>query len=233
MKNVKKVLAATALSGAVLIGAGFGTYSWFTTSATVDGNITNGTLKITNQTPSGKVFSKEKFAPSQATYGSILAFKNTGNLDQVGKATYTATLTDAEDMNNVDLSKYSIIQIAVKYNSEPKNAIQLFTKYLDERTSNLTSNSLMAPQKPTFEGAVEVLEQELVNNSMNSLAANSKKESDIVDESKFWSTKPGQVIYVSHIAVLKSDAGNAYQGAKYNATFTINGKQTDARADWK
>jgi spore coat-associated protein N len=94
MKNVKKVLAATALSGAVLVGAGFGTYSWFTSSSNASGTIENGTLELNeNANVEGDFFDRQLFAPSNNEVSEPVTFENTGSLLMVVDLNYVDSVT--------------------------------------------------------------------------------------------------------------------------------------------
>lgn len=68
MKNVKKALIGTALAGTLAVGAGFGTYSWFTSHAAVTGEVQNSQLKIEGSGFSEFTFERDAFtrlAPSR------------------------------------------------------------------------------------------------------------------------------------------------------------------------
>lgn len=69
MKNVKKALIGTALAGTLAVGAGFGTYSWFTSHAAVTGEVQNSQLKIEGSGFSKFTFERDAFtrlAPSRS-----------------------------------------------------------------------------------------------------------------------------------------------------------------------
>ena len=46
MKTVKKALLATSLAGALVVSAGYGTYSWFTSSTSAMGTIDTGNYRL-------------------------------------------------------------------------------------------------------------------------------------------------------------------------------------------
>ncbi|MGW8786569.1 hypothetical protein [Heyndrickxia sporothermodurans] len=70
MKKMKKALLGTTLVGALVVSAGFGTYSWFTSETNASGQIANGSLQLNNgQNITEKIIDGVDFAPSQLKYG--------------------------------------------------------------------------------------------------------------------------------------------------------------------
>lgn len=84
MQKMKKALLGTAIAGALVVGAGAGTYSWFNASYTASGAITNHTLTINNSTTATQnlVFGEKMLAPGRDV-SDQLKFENTGSMDQI------------------------------------------------------------------------------------------------------------------------------------------------------
>ena len=114
MKKIQKALLATSMAGALVVSAGYGTYSWFTSSTKADGAINNGTLSVNNgQAITTPLFAGEKFAPSQVVYGDFVTLDNTGDLDQILKVNYSSSVDKAS------ADPYKIYYMAFKYTVKP------------------------------------------------------------------------------------------------------------------
>ena len=145
MNKVKKALIGTALVGSLVVGAGFGTYSWFTSNATVSGSVDNAVIKISPETETlnFKVIDNEKLAPSRTAFSKYVNLKNHSSEDTWLTIDFKSELSGGE--SGADLSAYrSASVIRVNYLSWPvgpvrealdKHAIQ---KILD---SEITSQS--------------------------------------------------------------------------------------------
>ncbi|SDI33726.1 camelysin. Metallo peptidase. MEROPS family M73 [Alteribacillus persepolensis] len=100
MKKTKKALIATTLAGAVAVGAGFGTFSWFTDSQSTDGEITAGTLTL-NDLSEYTVFSEgnmqpidPEITPDLITEGENITVENTGSLEMVPRLQLDVEIKD-------------------------------------------------------------------------------------------------------------------------------------------
>ncbi|WP_096156678.1 TasA family protein [Bacillus sp. FJAT-45066] len=81
MKNMKKVLGTTALAGAILIGGGFGTYSYFSDQMETSGSVQAGSLFFERDGFTDKnVFEAVNIAPEKVVVGELLEIKNSGSL---------------------------------------------------------------------------------------------------------------------------------------------------------
>ncbi|WP_100373750.1 hypothetical protein [Bacillus sp. FJAT-45037] len=96
MQKTKKALLGTALAGAIVIGAGFGTFSWFTSNAVVSGEITNSVIEIT---PESQVFNMkvnkgefDNMAPSRVAFSQWTEFKNRSTEPVKLQAIFNSTL---------------------------------------------------------------------------------------------------------------------------------------------
>ncbi len=117
MNKTKKALLGTALAGAVVVGAGFGTFSWFTSSAEVTGSVENSTLKISagedanfDLTVDGDNYSA--LAPGRTASG-IATIENTGDEVVVLTGEFDFTLSNiVAPLRNTDtvatLSGYDV-----------------------------------------------------------------------------------------------------------------------------
>lgn len=116
MKNVKKALIGTALAGTLVIGAGAGTYSWFTASYNASGDITNHTLSINESLTAQETldFDNVKLAPSR-TVSDRLTIKNTGSMEQILRVKADLALYDGSTNVAVpDKSQYEMTATVFK-----------------------------------------------------------------------------------------------------------------------
>ncbi len=115
MNKMKKALLGTALAGTLVVGAGYGTYSWFTAESTVSGDIQNYTLSLSPS--SVHLFdANEKLAPSR-TISDEFTITNSGELDQFLRGKFSLTSDKA-----VDSSKYKV-KVTAWYNDIPLGSI--------------------------------------------------------------------------------------------------------------
>ena len=223
MKKTKKLLLGTALAGTLIVSAGFGTYSWFTSETNAQGSMKNGVLAINDgvdiETP---IFEGTKFTPSQLQYGEWLSLSNTGDLETYLKATYTHSVDKAS------LGAYEVGYMAMKYTVTPGEDVyeasktklaNLFKGTTNERSLAIPSNT------DGVEIVGNVLSQEAVDSGEIVFG---KGEND-----SFWKLDEGQYIDIMIGIKLDDDAGNEYQGAAYNAAFNVIAKQTDEGAKYE
>ncbi len=225
MKNVKKVLAATALSGAVLVGAGFGTYSWFSAEKTSTGSITNGTLTLGDMANS---FSHTNFAPSQIKHSEWITLNNTGSLSQNIKFSYD------EKLNKADIGKYTWNGYAIKMKKNRNlNPLQKGL-YESALTALLGGGNVVSKGSNEVDLPKDIDAQLIVNNSSSPQAAVEAAVAQLSRhyESEGWSLAPDEKYEIILAVKLDNNAGNDFQGAVYGSTFKANGKQTDNRAKY-
>ncbi|MFF3023430.1 TasA family protein [Gottfriedia sp. NPDC057948] len=120
MNKVKKALIGTSLAGSLVVGAGYGTYSWFTAQMTASGMVQNGTFEINNgQSEQQLTFSPDKLAPSQISEMSPILIKNTGDYDMFirGKVNFMIDNAPTEVSIKKLLSNYEV-QPTILYNGE-------------------------------------------------------------------------------------------------------------------
>lgn len=222
MKKTKKILLGTTLAGALIASAGMGTYSWFTSETSANGDMENGVLQIND----GKdieepLFSGVKFTPSQLQYGNWVTISNSGDLDTFLKATYSQSIDKAS------LDAYDVGFMAMKYTVTPGKDQYEDSKIALENLFNGTTNE--RTQKLVKKGDVEVKGKVL-----------SKEETDSGqilfgegEDDSFWKLDEGQYIDIMVGIKLDESAGNEYQGATYNGTLKVNAKQTDDGAKYE
>ncbi|PUB10637.1 hypothetical protein [Paenisporosarcina sp. OV554] len=224
MKKTKKMLLGTALAGTlVVVSAGFGTYSWFTSETNALGDMKSGVLAINDgidiDTP---IFSGTKFTPSQLQYGEWLSLSNTGDLDTYLKATYKHSVDKAS------LGAYEVGYMAMKYTKTPGQDVyedskiklaNLLKGTTNERSLSIPSNS------DGVEIVGNVVSQEAVD-SGEIIFGKGEKDS-------FWQLDEGQYIDIMIGIKLDESAGNEYQGATYSAAFNVIAKQTDEGAKYE
>jgi spore coat-associated protein N len=230
MNKAKKALIATSLAGALVVSAGYGTYSWFTAEKSATGTITNGTLTLGDA--SGHLFDHAKFAPSQLLMANWTSFENTGNLAEIFKVTYTESLNMAQgSLGNYSFQGYALT-VPTSYNLT--NADKAFYEN--------AIRSYLGGGNPTTAAAAELPKLpdgssvQKIDSAQDAKAATAKAAT--ANDSR--TTSPGweQTLPVGYKIViiagvkLSSDAGNEYQGAVYNGTLKVNGKQTDKGAQF-
>ena len=223
MKKTKKLLLGTALAGTLIVSAGFGTYSWFTSETNAQGSMENGVLAINDgvniETP---IFEGTKFAPSQLQYGEWLSLSNTGDLETYLKATYKHSVDKAS------LEGYEIGYMAMKYTVAPGTEVYEDSKIELDNLFNGTTNERPLSISSQSDGV------EIHGNILSQAEVNS---GEIIfgegEEDSFWQLDEGQYIDIMIAIKLDESAGNEYQGATYNASFNVVAKQTDEGAQYE
>ncbi|MBD7964935.1 TasA family protein [Fictibacillus norfolkensis] len=226
MKVAKKALLGTALAGAMVVSAGFGTYSWFTDVKTANGTIDNGSLTLGMDT---ELFAHKNFAPSQMFVSEFKKIENTGSLDQILRASYTHSVDKAS------VKKYKVGYLAVKYAERPDGAVlkdiaMAYQKGFDKGVTNPVLPMGSAKSANSYEVEGGVLSEEQAS-AMKAQAANHEKTIHF-GEGKFWKLKDNQNIEIMFFVKLLDSAGNEYQGAHYDAEFKVEAKQTDNGAEF-
>ncbi len=238
MKKVQKALLATSLAGALAVSAGYGTYSWFTSSTKANGNIENGTLSVNNgEDISTKLFSASKIAPSQVVKGDVVTIDNTGNMAETLKMTYTSTVDKAP------ASPYKIYYLAFKYKIQPdKDEIEdwrmewekgFFNGNHNEQSMQALKKSKALPKGvKVVTGEVTAEEAQAMSTLAKTAKANNTKTFKFGND-EFFTLQEDEYIGIVFDVKLDQKAGNEYQGAKYDGTLTVQAKQTDTGAKYK
>lgn len=237
MKSVKKALLATSLAGALVVSAGYGTYSWFTSSTSAAGTIENGTLSVNNgEAITTPLFTGAKFAPSQVVYGDIFTLENTGNLKQNLRLTYTGTVDKAS------ADPYKIYYMAFKYKEKPNmDKLKDWRMAWEKGFFNGNHNPQMSMAKSAvaeLPKGVEVVTGEATVEEMQAMSnlAKSSSEGDKVfkfGNDEFFTLEEDQYITMAFDVKLDQSAGNEYQGAKYSGNLMVEAKQTDQGAKFE
>ncbi|MBN6205390.1 hypothetical protein JYK21_02910 [Ralstonia pickettii] len=216
MKKTKNLLLGTALAGGIIVSAGMGTYSWFTSETSANGDMESGVLQINNGLDIEEpLFSGTKFTPSQLQYGNWVSISNTGDLDTYLKASYTHSVDIAS------LEAYEVGYMAMKYTITPGKDVYEDSKIALENLFNGTTNerSVALANKGDVELSGKVLTKEEADSGEIIFG---EGENDA-----FWELGEGQYIDIMVGIKLDESAGNEYQGAKYEAALNIKAKQTD------
>jgi spore coat-associated protein N len=205
MKNVKKALIGTALAGTLVIGAGAGTYSWFNAEYKVSGEVTNHTLEINDSTESSDILfeTSEKLAPGR-TVNDSFSIENTGSMKQIIRAKMDLALYDKNGVNigSPDKSGYSL------------DATFTFTR----------GGTTFGPY--AFENIpAQQLDDLLGNNTW--LPSDSG-----LDIGEVFNFHPGDKLDVDLDVNLLGSAGNEYQEKTLKGALEVDGKQTDAGAEF-
>ncbi|MCM3717675.1 CalY family protein [Fictibacillus phosphorivorans] len=220
MKVAKKALLGTALAGALVVSAGFGTYSWFTDVKSANATIDGGTLSLGMDT---KLFTHENFAPSQMLVSEFKKIDNTGSLNQILRATYTHSVDKAP------VNKYKVGYMAIKYAERPNETIlkDMVMDYQNNFDKGVTNPVVpkAAKSATSFEVEGGMLSDEQTS-ALKAQASNNEKTINF-GEGKFWKLRNNQNIEIMFFVKLLDSAGNEYQGAHYDAQFKVEAKQTD------
>ncbi|QHE63358.1 hypothetical protein FHE72_21985 [Rossellomorea vietnamensis] len=237
MKSVKKALLATSLAGALVVSAGYGTYSWFTSSTSAAGTIENGTLSVNNgEAITTPLFTGAKFAPSQVVYGDIFTLENTGNLKQNLRLTYTGTVDKAS------ADPYKIYYMAFKYKEKPNmDKLKDWRMAWEKGFFNGNHNPQMSVAKSAvaeLPKGVEVVTGEATVEEVQAMSALAKSSSEGDKTFKFgndgfFTLEEDQYITMAFDVKLDQNAGNEYQGAKYSGNLMVEAKQTDQGAKFE
>lgn len=228
MKKVKRALLGTTLAGALIVSAGYGTYSWFTSETNAAGQIANGTLQLNNgQNITEKVIDGADFAPSQLKYGEWMTIDNTGTQD----ANIRAILSQKLD-KDVNIKKYKVGYIALKYKEKPSGDVQKAAKIKLDKLFDGTTNVV---ESQAFSNDAEILPGVYAvtgivgEEGVAGYKAVSDKKWQLGDGTNqaFWRLKSDQYIDVMFAIKLDETANNDYQGVKYSADLKVQAKQTD------
>ncbi|MGG3470161.1 hypothetical protein ABES02_22080 [Neobacillus pocheonensis] len=224
MKKLQKVLLGTAIAGTLVAGAGIGTYSWFNAEKEAVGAIDNGTFFLGEM---GQLFQHEKFAPSQILFSDFNTVENTGNMNQLLRATYTHKVNS----ENVSVNKYKVGWFAMKMKEKPSGDE---VKAIQERLGAIVNGNAVATNSAKIGKATYEVDQGVyTENEAQTLAKQGKVTSKTLtlgDGTKFWRLKEDEHILIMFAVKLSENAGNQYQGVKYDASFKVEAKQTDAGA---
>lgn len=230
MKKMKKALWGTTLVGALVVSAGFGTYSWFTSETNAAGEIANGTLQLNNgQNITEKVIDGVDFAPSQLKYGEWMTIDNTGSQDTHIKATLSQSLD-----KDINIKKYKVGYIALKYKEKPSGDVLKASKIklekLFEGTTNVVDTFQAAGDEIEVAPGVTAVTGFVGEEGVTGFKALSNNKEWILGEGTnkpFWRLKSDQYIDVVFAIKLDESANNDYQGVKYTADLKVQAKQTD------
>jgi len=229
MKNIKKALLGTTLVGALVVSAGFGTYSWFTSETSAAGEIENGTLQLNNgQNITEKIIDGVDFAPSQLKYGEWMSIDNTGSQNTHIKATFNQSLDD-----DINIKKYKVGYIALKYKEKPNKDVLKASKIklekLFEGTTNVVDTFNVAADEIEVAPGVTAVTGIVGEDGAAGFKAVSNKEWMLGEGTNqpFWRLKSDQYIDVMFAIKLDETANNAYQGVKYTADLKVQAKQAD------
>ncbi|MBE4907937.1 hypothetical protein IMZ08_07715 [Bacillus luteolus] len=247
MKNVKKALIGTALTGALVVGAGFGTYSWFTSEQVLSGSIENAIIDISaaeNINGSGTANLMNltgKFAPSRSAYSDPVVFKNGSNESAHLSVKYTSTLTGADA--GADLSMYrsaavyriasNNLNIAKGAQAKDKDIIAAFLA-----TGDVNSDEVKAALAATSYEELVVLDNTTLPDAATetiNAALEAGEEVLVFDttDPKFEKVVLNRVLTTDKSFVLQygvkllEEAGNEYQGATFSARFDVKLDQVD------
>ncbi|KMJ56507.1 hypothetical protein AB685_21510 [Bacillus sp. LL01] len=245
MQKTKKALLGTALAGAVVVGAGFGTFSWFTSSAEVTGEIQNAELDLT--ATDGELLNyinNEKLAPSRYAIGDWITITNDStdffNLLEIN---YDAVLEADNEAAKLDQYRSAAV---LQFNPAGTNLVP----FKGELKKHL-ENYLKTGQRPSGFGVItdagrlrildgaytaEDLAQEMEDYPLETFlvfipqtslieigdgvtdAASSKLLSVITKREK---------IHFLYGSALDKEAGNEYQGATLGVGFEFKAHQLD------
>jgi spore coat-associated protein N len=240
MKNIKKVLIGTALAGSLVVGAGYGTYSWFTAETSATGTIDNGTFALGDM--GANLFNQVKFAPSRTVDSDLKTIDNTGSLNQILKVTYNQKITGtggaalSANQSNAVISKYKVYYFALKYQEKPKKEVIIDAR--DNILKHINGTPNVAVNRAAIaDPGYEVVQGELSDQEVQSLMAakqGSPTEKTFTlgngDKDTFWTLTPKQHIDIQFFVKLADNAGNEFQGIHYDGTFKVEAKQTDQGA---
>lgn len=241
MKKVQKALLATSMAGVLLASAGYGTYSWFTSSTNASGAIDNGTLSVNNgEDISTKLFSASKFAPSQFVKGTFVTIDNTGDMAETLKVNYTSVVDKAP------ADPYKIYYMAFKYQVKPDQDLiedwrmewekGFFNGNNNENSPQLFAKSQALSKLPkgvkVVTGEVTLEEAQAMSTLAKTAKASNTKTFKLGNDD-FFTLQEDEYIGIAFDVKLDEKAGNEYQGAKYDATLSVQAKQTDSGAKYK
>lgn len=237
MKNIKKVLIGTALAGSLVVGASYGTYSWFTAETSSTGTIENGTFALGEM---AALFQHQNFAPSQVLFSEVQTIDNTGTLDQILKATYNHSVSPIG--NKAIISKYKVGYFAFKSTADNQPSPDGENGYIDKNIDKIfkgSSNVVLSKAAAVVDQGLQVKEGLLSDQAAPNLAAKSQgltEKTFVVgngDNDSYWTLKSGEHIDVIFVVKLDESAGNEFQTIQYTGNFNVKAKQTDVGAEFK
>lgn len=236
MKKTKKALLATALTGALVLGAGVGSYSWFTSEIQATGQITNGTLEINNgNNIEESIVNYNGFAPSNLVFGDWLTIENTGTMDTHLEASFSHELDQ-----NVSVSNYKVGYIAFKYTTQPGRDIREATQTkLQELFDGVTNEVEAQEAVAALSDDVEIITGFVEEPEFRAFSEGEVNKGGFVlgdgalpgADNEFWQLTEGQYIDLNFGVKLDENAGNEYQGVTYSALLDVIAKQTDDGAE--
>lgn len=222
---MKHLFLGTALAGALAIGAGVGTYSWFTSETNANGTLVTGTFSLGEME---QLFDHQAFAPSQLLFSDWQTINNTGDMDQVLRATYSHQLN-----KEVPIEAYKVGFTALKYTEKPDEDELQDQIYELEKLFEGTTNPLNPYYVPT--SGVEVMSGILSADQVKALSEEditSSQSLTLGEDHEFWTLEADEYIDIVFGVKLSDTAGNEYQGAQYDAEFKVEAKQTDNGAEF-
>ncbi|WP_110111582.1 hypothetical protein [Bacillus sp. CGMCC 1.16541] len=205
MNKVKKAMVGTALAGTLVVGAGFGTYSWFTSNAEVSGEVVNSTLSIKAEVDGEKTLEnifegQSKLAPSRETVERTITITNDGEEDVYLRGKLQFDVTDKTGTVNDALRNGYLVKASLKHGN---TVIPLPAGYAD-------NNGYVSGAK-----IAEVVDKWLPS------------EGGTAGDQKF---KAKETLTLTLKVKLAETAGNDYQGATFNAGLDLEAKQVDTGA---
>jgi len=203
INNVKKVALGIALSGALIAGAGYGTYSWYTSEVKATGSVQNTTFELNGggKSTSGNLF-EGTLAPSRTTEEKSFTVTNTGQ-----ESMYLRTKFDFD----------------VQGGSADKST--LLSGYEVKPTLVYKGKALTTPSSLDSDGDgwVKASELQSVLNAWIPSAEGEKSE-------QFAS---GDKLEIKLQLKLSDTADNKWQGATFSGDLKVQGKQVDEGAQFE
>src|SRR5690625_7802607 len=174
-----------------------------------------------------QLFDHQQFAPSQLLYSDWQTINNTGDLDQILRATYTHDI-NKDDVNN---DTYKEGYNALKYKEKPDEDVLNHQKYELEKLLDVTTNPINPMSVDSAD--VEVVTGLLLGEDENTVSDDkSSKTITLGDGDEFWTLDSDEYIEIVFGVKLTEEAGNNYQGVQYDAEFKVEAKQTDDGAEY-
>jgi spore coat-associated protein N len=203
MNKMKKALLGTALAGTIVVGAGFGTYSWFNAEVLTSGEVTNYTLKLNGDTQDTITLNPtaKKLAPGRSI-SETFNIKNDGELDQIVRGGLNFTLYDGEVVSGVNKNMYDV------------SVVITWTDKNGDLKGSRTITTNAAAADAAFAGDTWFPSESGSSNPDHYFMSG--------DNLKF------DVTYG-----LNSAAGNVYQGLTLEGEFEFDGKQTDTGSEFQ
>ncbi|MGN7312348.1 hypothetical protein ACTHQ4_14735 [Alkalicoccobacillus gibsonii] len=236
MKKTKKVLLGVSVAGALVLGAGMGSFSWFTSEIQATGQLQTGTLEINNgQDIEENIVNYSGFAPSNLVFGDWLTIENTGSMDTNLEVEFSHELD-----KNVDISSFKVGYIAIKYTSQPSRdvleASQIKLQELFDGVTNEVETQAaiadIAEGAEVVSGIVEAPEFRAFSEGAVSSGGFLIGDGALTGSTnEFWQLDESQYIDLNFGVKLDENAGNEYQGLAYSASLDVVAKQIDEGAE--